>query len=314
VRGILLAAALSSFASTSAAQSPRAIRVGADNDAFNFWMPPWDRTDREYTSGVRGTLEYDGGLKFPGLARLRRGVCGASSDGCASRSFSIGQAIYTGDTQFPSSSHRSNAAWLFIEAAERDSSARMVQDVQLAVGVVGPPALGEPMQKLFHSLGPEYQRPVDWRRQLPFEPGFVARLSRTAVNAAFSSSTWSGALTSHIGAALGTIVTSVTAGGGVRAGMQIGGEKAGAWWPRLEVGGELRGHLVARDEFLDGTLFRSSERVPRKPLYDEERLSLGLRWAQLAISYRANRTGLQYTGQPAAAEWSAIDLEWRPRR
>jgi lipid A 3-O-deacylase len=311
VRRTLLAAALSLFATGAAAQSPRAIRVGADNDAFNFWMPPWDRTDREYTSGVRGTLEYDGSLNLPGLARLRRGVCGTTVTGCASRSLSIGQAIYTGDTQFPSSTHRPNAAWLFVEAAERDSSARVIQEVQLAVGVVGPPALGEPMQKLFHALGPEYQKPVDWRRQLPFEPGFVARLSRTTTHAGFQASTWNGAFTSHLGGALGTIVTSVTGGGGVRAGMQLGGAKSGSWWPRLEVGGEVRGHLVARDEFLDGTAFRSSERVPRKAFYDEERLSLGLRWAQITISYRATRTGLQYTGQPAAAEWSAIDLEWR---
>jgi len=98
---------------------------------------------------------------------------------------------------------------------------------------------------------------------------------------------------------------------GATAGVQLGGESAGKWWPRIEVGADLRGHVVARDEFLDGTLFRSSERVPRKTFYGEERVSLALRWYQIRIGYRATRTGLQYSGQPGPAEWSSLELEWR---
>jgi hypothetical protein len=294
-----------------AAQAPRAFRVGADNDAFNFWLPPWSRTDREYTSGVRGALDFDGPLNLPGLGRLRKMICKADSPGCATHAFSIGQAIYTGDAVETSASHRPNAGWLFLEMSERDSAANVVQEVRFAAGVVGPPALGEPMQKLFHSLGPEYQRPVDWRRQIPFEPGFVARMSRTTTHGEFESSAWRGGFTSHIGGAVGTILTSATGGVGTNAGMQFGGDSPRKWWPRLEIGAEVRGHFVARDEFLDGTFFRSSEQVARNVFYDEERLSLGLRWSQIRIGYRATRTGRQYNGQPGPAEWSSLDLEWR---
>jgi lipid A 3-O-deacylase len=261
---------------------------------------------------VRGALEYDGPLRVGLLTRMRESVCAAAATGCATHWFGIGQAIYTGDTEFPSEAHRPVAAWLFVEAAERDSAAGVVQEMRLAVGVVGPPALGEPMQNLFHGLGPEYQRPpVDWQRQLPFEPGFLARITRTTTHGEFAAGPWSGGFTSHVGGALGTILTSATGGGGANAGVQLGGESAGKWWPRFEMGAELRGHVVARDEFLDGTMFRTSESVARKSFYDEEQLFIGLRWKQIALGYRATRTGLQYGGQPSPAKWSALDVEWR---
>jgi hypothetical protein len=298
---------------TAGGQAPKVIRVGADNDAFNFWMPPWARPDREYTSGVRGDLVYDGPLRLRGLDRLRRGVCGNTAAGCATSAVGIGQAIYTGDTGNPSESHRPNAGWLFLRLSERDSSARVTQDVSLEVGIVGPPALGEPMQKLFHALGPEYQRPVDWSRQRPFEAGFLARMARTTRHRELVAGGWQLVATSHLAGALGTILTSATGGGGVSAGVPLGGADARGWWPRLEIGADLRAHVVVRDEFIDGTFFRSSERVRRKALYDEERITFALRWSPVTISYRATRTGMQYRGQPAPAEWSTIELEWRPR-
>ena len=35
-----------------AQSDPRTLTVRADNDAFDFWMYPWNRPDFEYTSGV----------------------------------------------------------------------------------------------------------------------------------------------------------------------------------------------------------------------------------------------------------------------
>ena len=45
-------------ATTASAQS--AVRTRIDNDAFNFWLGPWDRPDEEYSSGVRIAADWAG--------------------------------------------------------------------------------------------------------------------------------------------------------------------------------------------------------------------------------------------------------------
>jgi hypothetical protein len=41
------------------AQTPHVLLLRVDNDAFDFWMMPWNRPDEEYSSGVH--ITYDGG-------------------------------------------------------------------------------------------------------------------------------------------------------------------------------------------------------------------------------------------------------------
>jgi len=301
------------------AQRPSALRASADNDAFNFWVPPWDRPDHEYTSGVRGTVEYDGRLGWrlwPGIAR---GAPRATTHG-----FSLGQAIYTGVPQVNtfarprdwqpdgSGALRPNAGWLYLETAERDSSNGGATEFAVAVGVVGPPALGEQMQRLFHSVVPQFNRPVDWSRQLPFEPGFVARYGRSAALQRFGGdSRWRGAITSEVGASLGTILTELSAGGGATAEFVFGHDARAKSAPRIAVSAGAKARLVARDEFLDGTFFRSSDRVPKRAFVPEERAAIAFRWRQLGIAYRAHHTGRQYDAQPQPVSWATIETEWR---
>ncbi len=306
--------------SPASAQSPVAIRVTADNDAFNFWLPPWARTDREYTSGVSGSLDFPGRigwLRLPGRLESRR----SGREGFSrTHSYAVGQAIYTGEAVANGDAARStrpNAGWLYLELAEQDSSDRVIEEFRLAVGVVGPPALGERMQRFFHSLAPEYQRPVDWQRQLPTEPAFVARYARTSRLAAFGNGArWSGRIDTRAGAALGTVLTSVSGGATARVSIPLGpplGERRGRW-PRIEFGAEAHAHAVVRDEFVDGSFFRTSERLARTPFQDEERASLTLHWSQLSVGYRATRRSLQYRGQPSPAAWGTLATEWRPGR
>lgn len=299
------------------AQGPAAVRVSADNDAFNFWLPPWARTDREYTSGVSGSLDFPGRvswLRLPGRLQPRR----ANRDGFVpSHSYAIGQAIYTGEVVGNGDAARSmrpNAGWLFLELAERDSSDRTVEELRLAVGIVGPAALGETMQRFFHSLAPEYQRPMDWARQLPTEPGFIARYARTSRLAAFGAgSRWSGRIDSRAGVALGTVLTSLSGGVTARLAVPLGSptaERLGGW-PRVELMADAHAHAVARDEFVDGSFFRTSQRLTRMPFQDEERVSLALHWSQVSVTYRATRQSVQYRGQPTPASWGTLATEWR---
>ena len=315
----MVAPLLLATAAPAAAQGPTAVRVAADNDAFNFWLPPWDRPDREYTSGARGTLEYAGRPGWPVWPRLSRDASRVSS-----HSFSIGQAIYTGvrepnifarpnDWQDDGQHRvRPNAGWLYVEAAERDSTARATTELAVAVGVVGPPALAEQMQRFFHSLGPEFQRPVDWTRQLPFEPGFVARYLRTSTVGTFGDANrWRGAFTTELGGSAGTILTALSAGAGVATDVALGGAPASATAPHLAFTAGFSGQFVLRDEFLDGTIFRTSDRVDKQPIVTEARFALTFRWRQLGVTYRATHSGRQYDGQGPAASWGTIQTEWR---
>ncbi len=317
------------------AQRPSALRVGADNDAFNFWIPPWDRTDHEYTSGVRGSVEYDGPIAWSGWPRWPRMTRRAPSDTArretrtASRlthTFSLGQMIFTGNELTQNSlalvapgygprASRPNAAWLYLEAAERDSSDLGMSELSLAIGIVGSPALGSQMQNLFHSLGQEYQRPSDWSRQLPFEPGFVARYAKVVPLLSFGDGERRRSqLSANGGAAVGTIQTSLSVGAEATTDMALGSIGQSALTPRIAftLGGGM--DVVLRDEFLDGTLFRASDRVSKNALVGHAHAAITFRWRQIGVTYRANRVGPQYAGQARPTTWSSIETEWRLSR
>jgi hypothetical protein len=294
------------------------VRVSADNDAFNFWIPPWARTDHEYTSGVHGALEFDGPLGWrlwPGPSR--------EAAHRTTHAFGLGQAIYTGEPAADVNGYvdphrpladqsRPNAGWLYLEAVERDSSERRTNEWSLNVGVVGPQALGERMQQFFHSLGPEYQRPPDWRRQLPFEPGFVARFTRTGRPLmSGGGGRMRAALLTEVGGAVGTIVTEATVGGGASADIILFGTSGAGSPLRLLLAANARARVVLRDEFLDGTIFRTSESVPKEPFVTEQRGTITVRWGPFDVTYRANRASRQYRNQPKPSSWGTIEAEWR---
>ncbi len=307
---------------------PGTVRVATDNDAYLFWRKPWERTDHEYTSGARGTVEYAGPSDVLPLARWRR-TCGEPRP-CVSHSFSLGQELYTGEPPpapgvEPAAhpSYRTNAAWLYVEAAERDSTGRDAREVSVRVGVVGPPALGEPMQQFFHVIGPKYPLPVDWSRQLPFEPGVVVTVARRRIvartgdpDAGGGRATGSGAgaaLSVYGNASLGTILTGASGGLTALGVFPIADAAHGARWPRVAVSVEATAYGVLRDEFLDGTLFRSSPRVAKRPLYNEGRLAVELWWSRLRLGYRVAQTGPRYRLQDAPLTWGTLVAEWRPR-
>lgn len=78
------------------AQGPLAVSVRADNDAFDFWMPPWSRPDEEYTSGVRATFEYAGAAWWERWLHRRVTGRGADLEHVATRTYALGQDMYTG--------------------------------------------------------------------------------------------------------------------------------------------------------------------------------------------------------------------------
>jgi len=341
----LLTGFLGAAAPPSFAQGVSAIHVGADNDAFSFWMPPWARGDAEYTSGVRGMLEYAGESRW--LARPARALRAIGARGRVSeptvttRAFGIGQAIYTGAVPasalvattapgnaaagstvagtFPAGSPepttRLNAGWLFASAMQRDSTDERQTELRVDIGVVGPPALGEPMQRFFHSLAPEFNRPIDWARQLPFEPALVARWSDTRrVMARSNGGRLEAASRLQHEVAAGTILIEGAAAGVMDGRFTPHRRATNRWVPALAASVGLRGRVILRDEFLDGTFFRRSDWERRRWVVPDLAFTLRASAVAFDLSYRAIFSGKQSLKQVESANWGSLDLRWFPGR
>lgn len=293
-----------------------AIRVRADNDAFNFWQPPWSRPDEEYTSGVRLSVDYAGPAWW---SRAGAGAdCGVPAKRCATRTFSLEQDIYTAERHLneptPGPGSRPDAGWLFVQEEQQVARPGRLDETRLAIGVVGAPALAQVTQRVFHGYAAGWQRPINWSRQLPFEPGIVASYDQRRYIAVSGSEDRGGLeLQPHAGASLGNILTEVRAGLGAR--MGIGLEHP--WVPRraratsVAFVADAALRAVVRNEFLSGTLFRPSDRVPLRPAVAEYQAGVTASWRRLGVGFVAHQVGPEYEGRTGAHQWTTIEVEWR---
>ena len=306
-------------AANARAQSLQSVGVRADNDAFNFWKPPYDRPDEEYTSGVRGWLTYSGAAWWE---RWLHRTCAASCEARASHSFALGQDMYTGKLVPGDTTHepgtRPNAAWLYLQESSRITTDDRLDETSVSVGVTGPPALGKEMQSVFHNIAPDLNRPLNWSVQVPFEPGIVLAFDRTRRALVMGRTEGFGAdVEPHYGASLGNILTEVRAGLRVRAGFNL----QHPWMPvplretpEISFFAEATGHGIARNEFLAGTLFRPSPHVEERPFVAEYQLGVLVRYERVTLRYSMAQIGSEYVSRDNGHAWSRLALEWRVGR
>ena len=303
-----------SLLSCAGLHAQTAVRVRADNDAFNFWQPPYDRPDEEYSSGVRLSLDYDGPAEW--MKRFANFNVGCDAGRCVQHTRTLGQDIYTAarhiDDPLPGPGSRPDAGVLWVQESQRDARPFRYDEFSITIGVTGEPSLARPMQQFFHGLSPGFQRPIDWSHQLPFEPVFDVAYDRRTLTQSHGVQ-----IEPHAGGSVGNLLTEVRGGIGARVGWNV----QHPWMPtgsasRAEVAvfgdATLRG--VLRDETLTGDLFRRSERVSVRPFVLESQLGFSVRYRQGALSYVAHATGAEYTTRTGTHAWSTIQIEWRPGR
>jgi lipid A 3-O-deacylase len=303
-------------AGNARAQSLQSVSVRADNDAFNFWKPPYNRPDEEYTSGVRGSLAYLGAAWWE---RWLHRTCAVSCENGASHTFAIGQDMYTGTLVPGDTMHepgtRPNAAWLYLQETSRITTADRLDETSLSVGVTGPPALGEAMQRFFHNLAPDLNRPLNWSEQVPFEPGIILSYDRTQRIAAVGDTMhFAFDVQPHAGASFGNILTEARAGLRVRVGYALQhpwqplAERA---TPEISFFADVTGHGVLRNAFLAGTLFSDSPHVTERPFVAEYQLGLLVRYERLTLRYSMDQIGSEYFSRPNGHAWSRLAVEWQ---
>jgi lipid A 3-O-deacylase len=304
------------------AQAPVTLEVRADNDAFNFWQPPPKRPDEEYTSGVRAALEFVGAAPWERWLHSGIAPCAVGVAPCATHSYAFGQDIYTGQT-LPNDTTlvkgtRPNAGWLFVEESSRIERVKRLDETSITIGVTGSPALGEVMQRTFHEIAPQANRPINWSTALPFEPGAVLAWDHTERWLAAGDGKLFGAdVEPHVGASLGNILTEARAGMRVRGGFRmrhpwlLAAVDSTDTTPAIAFFADATYHGVARNEFLAGTMFRSSPHVDERPFVSEYQVGATFRLEQFSISWVAHQLSSEYFSRAEGHAWSRIEVMYR---
>ncbi len=307
-----MAAPFGAAISQSAASSPHTVTLAIDNDAFDFWMKPWNRPDDEYTSGVH--VSDDGGDAPRWSRALLAGIppCGPHTTDCRAGRVEIGQDIYTPsvslDDPHAAPGSRPNAGWLYVSERARRARVDRSDEVTIVLGVTGAPSFAEQMQHLAHDVAPAYNRPTDWTRAIGFEPGAIVRYAQQRRLASDDAQPIAFDLLPRVVASVGNVRTDAELGLRARAGWHL----AHPWLPSdddaasiaLTVGASER--AVARDLFLDGNTFRPSARVGHEPFVSAGEMGLELRRGRWMLGYRAVSESRAYAAGPSWHPWSSI--------
>jgi len=240
-------------------------------------------TDRYYTNGIKFGIGVPGETLNELLCKTAKVT--ASPFLVEHKDFHygwfIGQNLYTPKVitvAAPQPLDRPWAAWLYLGGVAQRAEDKRLDTLEIDVGMVGPAALGEQIQSEWHHLIGA-SKPLGWGNQIPNEPSFlVSYLQKRKIGSGNFE------IVPHAGATVGTVFTLARAGGIARIGVNMSDfgpdsiEPGGAMLrntrnahsgePRRDVeaygfiGVDAR--LVARNVFLDGTLFSDSPHASRR--------------------------------------------------
>jgi hypothetical protein len=290
------------------------LSVHFDNDYFL-------DTDQNYTSGFRLAYLAPMGPTHP-LRPLARAL--PLGEGEFRVTYSLGQKIFT-----PRDIHQTQlittdqpyAAYLYggiaLESERpREGGHRILDSVELQIGVVGPHAYGEEVQQWAHRLFGS-DEPMGWGNQLNDELAINLYYDRIWGG-------WYGAangpeegnyrveLSPYVGAALGNVYTYLSAGATLRVGQNIpphdgppsirpGPPGTDYFKPapdlRWYVYVALEGRAVARNIFLDGNTVTDSHSVDKNGLVGELRFGLAVLLGRYRLTYTKVNGSEEFQGQ-----------------
>lgn len=304
-------AAFSQLPSAPPPSAPHALTLRIDNDAFDFWMAPWNRPDEEYTSGVH--IDDDGG-DAPLWSRAffaRRAPCVVGVRSCRTSRFEVGQDIYTPavsvDSGRAAPGSRPNAGWLFISQTARALDEDRSRDFTLTMGMTGPPSLARYTQALAHRAAPAFNRPTDWTHQLEFEPGVIARYEERRRVVIGETESLGADILPRVAASLGNVTTAAEAGADARIGVHLPHPwllEQNRFSATLTAGAAER--AIARDLFLDGNTFARTNGVGHETFVTSANLGVEVRDGAFMLGYRAQTDSRSYARGPKWHPWASL--------
>lgn len=288
-----------------------AARFTLDNDQFNFWEKPGDRPDFGYTHGTELALHFPHAPRR--LVRLVPAWLVGAAGGETALEIRIRQSIYSPWTLPPD---RPYAGWLEIAGGISRSSEREGRELLIHAGVTGPPSLAGKVQDYFHRRFDHSKDPPDWSGQLPFEPGLGIEVSRAwlAHNAAQPNG-WRSYAGPYGRVRVGTYADDAR----LTLNFALGLRPPEPWpssaspkGPSLYLRAAPKLDLIARDEFLDGPLFRQSVMPGASPVVAESELAIGAGTGHARLEWAVMRRTKEFKQQPEDHTYASITLTWLP--
>jgi lipid A 3-O-deacylase len=331
VIGGCLAAALLALAAPALADDSARINLLEENDSLYF------NSDKHYTQGLR--LSYlSPNVKPDTWSYGLFGVFGLTSDSPADQisgrrfAFMFGQSIFTPKNTSlspPDPTDRPYAGWAYVGGSLlQETNRRMLENLEVQLGVVGPAALGKEVQNDFHQLiGKEQAQ--GWGSQLQNEPGLVISYDRHWRVPLIGDGHMGADVVPEAGATIGNVFDYVEAGGLFRVGKNLEADY-GAIRIRPSLSGTdyfngddlddgfgfaffagAQGRAVARNIFLDGNTFRDSRSVDKKPLVADLQAGFSIFGSRSwRVDFSVVRRTEEYRGQGSPDVIGTADLSF----
>lgn len=233
----------------------------------------------------------------------------------------LGQSIFTPENKTlrrPDPSDRPYASWLYAGGGLlQETDRRMLENLELALGLVGPGALGRQVQNNFHQfIGVPSAR--GWSHDIQTEPGVMLSYERLWRWSLVGDGDNGFDLVPQLGATVGNVMTYGAAGAMVRLGKNLRADYGPArirpalsgtdYFDGEHLDGKLgfyvfagiQGRVVGRNIFLDGNSFRQSPSVEKETLVGDIQAGISLFWSNdLRVNFSAMRRSREFKGQPA---------------
>lgn len=331
IRAAVLPTALI-FAPLQAQEQPRQddhdgiLTLSLENDLFS-------GEDDNYTNGVRLAVLSaennlpkwieEGASAFPLFAR----------EGHKRWSFSLGQSIFTPEDITVRELQREDrpyAGWLYGSFGVTSDTGSRLDNLQLTLGVVGPPSGAEQTQKFFHDVfydSLHTRHPLGWHDQLDTEPGLVLEYERKWRKLhEFSPFGFGMDITPSIGGAVGNIYTHASVGAVARLGYDLPSDYgpplirpslpgSDFFIPTQDFGWYLfagvEGRAVARNIFLDGNTFSDSHSVDKRPFIGNLQTGIAFTYDDMRFAYTHIFYTEEFHGQRGGDAFGAFTVSWR---
>ncbi len=246
---------------------------------------------------------------------------------------SLGQTIFTPvdlRRNPPDPTDRPFAGWLYVGLGwNQETNRRVLDHLELQVGVIGPASLAREVQTGYHKLLNQID-PPGWSYQLKNEPGVVLSYEHKWRIGAPIGAGLAIDFIPEFGGSLGNVYTYGQIGGMVRIGRNLNVDYGPArirpalsgttWFDASQLDGALgwylfagaQGRAVARNVFLDGNTFVTSPSVSKNVLVGDFSAGASVFWLDtvkldFVLTYRTK----EFVGQPDNFWYGGINISFR---
>jgi hypothetical protein len=326
-------AALSRFTGAARADDKERFILLEENDSLFF------NSDKHYTQGLRASIlgpdlgpesAWNGPFDLTGSIAPVFSPDGQAGEIKRRYALLLGQSIFTPKNILlkpPDPRDRPYAGWLYTGVSLlQESRHRMLENLELDVGIVGPGAVGKQVQNDFHQfIGIQPAR--GWSSQIQNEPGLMLSYERLWRVPLIGDGRNGVDIVPQAGATVGNVFTYGALGGLLRVGKNLQADygpirvrpalSGTDYFDGDQLDGKLgyyffagvQGRVVGRNVFLDGNSFRTSPSVPKKNYVADLQVGFTVFWSTaIRAGFSVMRRTEEFRGQRTPDEVGTASL------